>query len=70
MESLAGARMGWFLPRIESASTSAYTMLGLLREKATVMRPFSVDGNPPPFTSVQLLPPSVLCQSPEPGPPT
>src|SRR6478672_8812454 len=33
------------------------------------MRPLFVSGKPPPLTSRQLLPPSVVFQSAEPGPP-
>src|SRR6266567_47935 len=36
---------------------------------AMPMRPFVVSGNPPPCTSVQVLPPSVVFQSALPGPP-
>ena len=36
---------------------------------AISMRPFLVAGKPPPFTSVQLSPPSVDFQSAEPLPP-
>jgi len=36
---------------------------------ARPMRPFVVSGNPPPFTSVHVLPPSVVFHSALPGPP-
>ena len=68
-ESLAGARIACDAPRIESASTSAYTVLGLLREMATLMRPFIVSGKPPPLTFVHVFPASVLFQSALPTPP-
>ena len=53
----------------ESASVSAYTISGLLCEIASPMRPLVVSGNPPPLISVQVAPPSVDFQSPDPGPP-
>src|SRR5689334_2931264 len=52
-----------------SASTSAYTTFGLLGATAMPMRPLSTEGKPPLLISVQLFPPSVVFQSPEPGPP-
>ena len=52
-----------------SASTIAYMMSGFDSAIATSMRPFMVSGKPPPFTSVQVSPPSVDFQSAEPTPP-
>ena len=52
-----------------SASTMVYITSGFERAMAISMRPLVVAGNPPPFTSVNVSPPSVLFQSAEPAPP-
>src|SRR5687767_6875125 len=44
-------------------------MSGLLGAKRGLMRPFIVSGQPPPLISVHVVPPSVVFQSAEPGPP-
>src|SRR6266498_4386173 len=49
-------------------SIRAYTTRPLL-DSAIPMRPFSPSGNPLPFISRQLAPPSALLQSAEPRPP-
>jgi hypothetical protein len=52
---------------IVSASTIRYMIFELLAAMATMMRPSVDSGSPFPFTWVQLSPPSVLFQSPDPG---
>src|SRR5438046_4334567 len=52
-----------------SASTRAYTTFASLGAIARPMRPFIVSGNPPPFTSVHVLPPSLVFHRALPGPP-
>ena len=52
-----------------AASIIMYITLGFAALMSSVMRPFCPAGNPPPFTSAQVVPPSVLFQSAEPGPP-
>jgi hypothetical protein len=52
-----------------SASTSMYTMLGLLTDQASDARPQVVAGSGPPAIWVHVSPASVLWYAPEPGPP-
>jgi hypothetical protein len=54
---------------IVSASTIRYMTFGSLRAIAIPIRPSVDSGKPPPFTWVQVSPPSVLFQSADPGPP-
>jgi hypothetical protein len=66
----AGAALGsGFAFGAVSASTIVYMTSGFERAMAISMRPFIVAGNPPPFTSAKVSPPSVLFHSAEPGPP-
>ena len=54
---------------LAAASIIMYITLGLAWLMSMVIRPFWPAGKPPPFTSVHVVPPSVLFQSAEPGPP-